>query len=115
MRVRHLSSLLSSLLLATTLVVDCQAAPPQGTWVNLAPDGRLIFARDSLGNRVPDFGDTGYKAGREPIPEAPVKVTLSRVDGDGRAVIQAAISQVAAMPADANGIRGAILLTAGEY
>jgi autotransporter-associated beta strand protein len=115
MRVRPFSSPLLPLLFAIALVVECQAAPPQGTWVNLAPDGRLIYARDSLGNRVPDFGDTGYKAEREPIPEAPVKVTLSPVDGDDRVAIQAAISQVAAMPADANGIRGAILLTAGEY
>ncbi|WP_367870756.1 hypothetical protein [Luteolibacter sp. Populi] len=91
------------------------AAPPQGTWVNLAEDGRLLYTRDALGNRVPDFGDCGYMAGRTPIPEAPVKVTLKPADGDDRAAIQAAISQVAAMPMDANGIRGAVLLTAGEY
>jgi hypothetical protein len=91
------------------------AAPPQGTWVNLAADGRLLYTRDSLGNRVPDFGDCGYKAGREAIPEAPVKVTLGPADGDDRAMIQAAIDQVGTMPVDANGIRGAVLLTAGEY
>lgn len=35
--------------------------------------------------------------------------------GDDRGTIQTAIDQVGAMPADANGTRGAILLTAGEY
>ncbi|MFD0893871.1 DNRLRE domain-containing protein [Luteolibacter ambystomatis] len=107
---RSAQALLLCLSLATA-----RAAPPQGTWVNLAADGRLLYARDSLGNRVPDFGDCGYKAGREAIPEAAVKVTLNPADGDDRARIQTAIDQVAAMPMDANGIRGAVLLTAGEY
>lgn len=107
--------LLASATLAMALPREGQAAPPQGSWVNLAADGRLLYARDSLGNRIPDFGDCGYKAGREAIPEAPVKVTLSPADGDDRAMIQAAIDQVGAMPMDANGIRGAILLTSGEY
>jgi hypothetical protein len=101
--------------LAMAFTGEGRAAPPQGGWVNLATDGRLLYTRDSLGNRVPDFGDCGYKAGREAIPEAAVKVTLSPGEGDDRAKIQAAIDQVGAMPADANGIRGAILLTAGEY
>lgn len=98
-----------------TAAIVAQAAPPQGTWVNLAADGRLLYSRDALGNRVPDFGDCGYEAGRTAIPEAPVKVTLDPADGDDCARIQAAIDQVAAMPMDASGIRGAVLLTAGEY
>jgi len=36
-------------------------------------------------------------------------------DGDDRARIQAAIDQVSSMSPDANGYRGAVLLTAGEY
>lgn len=91
------------------------AAPPQGTWVQLAADGRLLYARDSLGNRIPDFGDCGYMAGRGPIPEVPVKVTVNPGEGDDRAAIQAAIDKVAAMPMDANGIRGAVMLSTGEY
>jgi hypothetical protein len=102
-------------MLVMALTGESHAAPPQGEWVNLAADGRLLYARDSLGNRVPDFGDCGYEAGREAIPEAPVRVTLSPGDGDDRAMIQKAVDQVGAMPADANGIRGAILLTSGEY
>ncbi len=91
------------------------AAPPQGTWVNLAADGRLLYARDALGNRIPDFGDCGYKAGRAAIPEVPVKATVNPGEGDDGAAIQTAIDKVSAMPPDANGIRGAVMLSAGEY
>lgn len=104
-----------AILLALAFPAELRAAPPQGTWVNLAADGRLLYTRDSLGNRVPDFGNCGYKAGRLPIPQAPVKVTVNPGEGDDRAAIEAAIDQVAAMPMDANGIRGAVVLTAGEY
>lgn len=90
-------------------------APPQGAWVNLASDGRLLYQRDALGNRVPDFGDCGYRAGREAIPTVPVRVTVGPVDGDDRASLQAAIDQVSALPRDASGFRGAVLLRAGEY
>ena len=68
---------LASVPLAIALPGKIRAAPPQGTWVNLAADGRPLYARNSPGNRVPDFGDCGYKAGREAIPEAPVKAALN--------------------------------------
>lgn len=102
----------SILLLMTASAV---AQPPQGAWVQLAEDGRLLYRRDTLGDRLPDFAMCGYKGGAESIPEAPVRVVLSPGAGDDRTLIQNAINQVAAMTPDANGIRGAILLTAGEY
>lgn len=91
------------------------AQPPQGVWVQLADDGRLLYQRDALGNRLPDFGRCGYKAGMEAIPDAPVRVTVNPAAGDDRAAIQAAINQVAALTPDANGIRGAVLLAPGEF
>jgi hyaluronate lyase len=87
----------------------------QGSWVNLADDGRLLYKRDDLGNRIPDFTACGYKAGKEGIPYVPTRVVVKPGDGDDRALIQAAIDRVAAMTPDANGFRGAVLLTAGEY
>ncbi|NBQ56315.1 MAG: hypothetical protein EBU36_06690, partial [Verrucomicrobia bacterium] len=87
----------------------------QGSWVNLADDGRLLYKRDNLGNRIPDFTACGYKAGKEGIPYVPTRVVVIPGDGDDRARIQAAIDRVAAMTPDANGFRGAVLLTAGEY
>ncbi|WP_052573558.1 hypothetical protein [Haloferula sp. BvORR071] len=97
------------------LIAKVHAAPPQSSWVNLAADGRLLYTRDALGNRIPDFGDCGYMAGRVPIPEVPVKATVKPGEGDDRAAIQAAIDQVSALPLDAKGIRGAVLLSSGEY
>ena len=87
----------------------------QGSWVNLAEDGRLLYKRDNLGNRIPDFTACGYKAGKEGIPYVPTRVVVKPGDGDDRALIQAAIDRVAAMTPDADGFRGAVLLTAGEY
>lgn len=77
--------------------------------------GGLTYTPDEQGNVIPDFSHVGYKMGDEAIPDIPVKVTVSPVDGDDGATIQAAIDQVAAMTADANGFRGAVLLTAGTY
>ena len=84
-------------------------------WVLPGASGRMICQPDALGNRVLDYSGVGYKGGTVPIPEVPVKVTISPVAGDDGASIQAAINTVKALPLDANGFRGAILLTAGEY
>src|SRR6186997_3072715 len=93
-----------ALVLLSATSMRAQTAPPQGAWVNLASDGRLLYTRDALGNRVLDFGDCGYKAGREPIPVVPVKVTLTPDSNttDDTARIQAAIDQVEALTPDAN-------------
>lgn len=91
------------------------SAPRQGTWVTLADDGRLLYQLDELGNRILDYSGCGYLGGKEGIPQVPTRVVVKPGDGDDRARIQAAIDQVSAMSPDANGYRGAVLLTAGEY
>jgi autotransporter-associated beta strand protein len=84
-------------------------------------DGRLIYAPNVQGDRIPDFSQVGYKTGNVPLPNTPggvsvpVKRTLSPGTGDQTSVIQQAIDQVEAMTPDANGFRGAVLLTAGNY
>jgi hypothetical protein len=84
-------------------------------------DGNLIYAPDARGNRVEDFSMVGYQTGVVPLPDTaggvgvPVRVTLSPTSGDQTSRIQAAINQVSALPLDANGFRGAVLLQAGEY
>jgi len=78
-------------------------------------DGHLIYRPDAEGDRIPDFSDVGYRAGREAIPDVPVVVTVSAGDGDDTARVQAAIDQVAAMPPGAGGFRGAVLLERGHY
>ncbi len=49
------------------------------------------------------------------IPDAPVRVVVSPVKSDNGPRIQAALDYVARLPADARGIRGAVLLPVGRY
>ena len=83
--------------------------------------GRLLHPLDALGNRIADFSMAGYRNGNEPIPDVTVAIDPSRVvnvspiAGDDMATIQAAIDQVGAMPIDADGFRGVVQLSAGEF
>ncbi|MCX7009456.1 MAG: hypothetical protein NTY53_19805 [Kiritimatiellaeota bacterium] len=95
----------------------CCAAPPATTesWVRVGADGKLIYRADARGNRIPDFSNVGYRGGGVALPDVPVKVTVEPGEGDAGARIQAALDQVAKLPADANGRRGAVLLKKGRY
>jgi GEVED domain len=83
--------------------------------------GRLLHPLDDQGNRILDFSTAGYRNGNVPLPDVAATipaaniVTVSPGAGDDLAAIQAAIAQVAAMPRAANGYRGAVQLTAGEF
>ena len=76
---------------------------------------KLTYMSDAEGNRIPDFSYAGYKNGETEIPDVPVVKTIAPIAGDNTQHIQSAIDQVGAMPLDANGIRGALLLAAGTY
>ena len=77
---------------------------------------KLVYAPDSLGNRIPDFSFCGYKASEMPIPtDIPVKVVVPVVKGDATLRIQSALDYVGSLPTDANGFRGAVLLQKGTY
>jgi len=89
--------------------------PPTTTLVYPGTDGRLVYIADSLGNKIPDFSNAGYKGGGVPIPYVAIKATLWPVPGDNSANIQAAIDKVSALPLDASGFRGAVLLKMGFY
>jgi hypothetical protein len=62
-----------------------------------------------------DFSQAGYGGGGVRLPVAPVAVTLAPSGGDDTPAIQAAIDRVSAMPPDARGFRGAVLLHPGHY
>jgi autotransporter-associated beta strand protein len=103
-------------LLALLLAVGWARADTNlSVWVFPGVSGRMLHQPDAMGNRILDFTAAGYRGGTVRIPEVPVKVTISPVTGDDGASIQAAINQVKALPLDANGFRGAVLLTSGEY
>lgn len=92
------------------------AAPKkQSAIVSTGPDGRLVYDADDRGNRVPDFSTCGYAGGDRPVPDAPVKIVVAPVAGDETTRIQRAIDYVGGLPADGNGIRGAILLLKGRH
>jgi len=74
-----------------------------------------VQAADERGNRIPDFSHCGYMGQKEPVPDVPVRVVVSPARGDNTQRIQTAIDYVAGLPADAGGIRGAVLLLKGRY
>src|SRR6266542_3108651 len=81
----------------------------------LGSDGKLGYRPYTNGDTIPDFSRAGYGGGGVALPVLPARKTVSPVTGDAGAVIQSAIDEVSALPLDANGFRGAVLLTAGTY
>jgi len=84
-------------------------------------DGRLVYetyaneGQTNSVNIIPDFSHCGYMGGGVAIPNVPVATTLSPRDGDDTQMMQDAINDVSSLSPDANGFRGAVLLTAGRY
>src|SRR5262245_41512506 len=84
-------------------------------WVYPGADGHLLYKPLPPGDHIEDYSTSGFMGGTVPIPDVPVRATVSPVAGDDTATIQAAIDSVAAMPLDASGFRGAVLLNPGTY
>ncbi len=55
-------------------------------------DGHMLYQPQPLGDHIQDYSTAGYKGGTVPIPDVPVKVTISPVAGDDTANIQNAIN-----------------------
>jgi len=83
--------------------------------ISQGKDGTLVYSPDDHGNRLPDFSTCGYAGGDRQIPDVPVRVVVSPIDGDETVRIQKAIDYVSSLPADTNGIRGAVLLLKGRH
>lgn len=82
---------------------------------HLDASGKLIYEKDSLGNRLPDFSYVGYHSGEKSIPKVPVLMTLEAKQDDNTAHIQNALDELGEISPDKNGIRGALLLKKGIY
>ena len=78
-------------------------------------DGRLCYVPDERGNTIPDFSHVGYEYGDVPLPDVPVMIDISPVNGNARALIQSAIDSLACLPLRSDGYRGAVLLKKGKY
>jgi hypothetical protein len=88
----------------------------ESRFVSFSKDGSPIYLPDSKGNIIPDFSRVGYAAGDKPVPVLPVvkKISPTGTEND-ETLIQSAIDELSKKPLDANGYRGAILLSKGIY
>jgi hypothetical protein len=92
------------------------ASAATSEWARPGADGRLIYRADARGNTIPDFSRAGYSGGGVRLPVAPVALALApQPEGDDGARIQAALDEAGRHPADARGLRGAVLLRRGAY
>src|ERR1700749_375312 len=106
---------LATVLLPLFSIAQKKTKPPEPPPPVTAKGGHLVYTPDERGDRIPDFSYCGYKGGDMPIPDVPVRITAPLKDGDAGFRIQAALDYVAGLPADAQGIRGAVLLEKGTY
>ena len=108
-------------LIAIIIVLPCaltaqkKTKPPEPPPPVAARGGHLAYAPDEKGDRIPDFSYAGYKNGDIPLPDVQARVTVPLRGGDATFRIQAALDYVGGLPADQNGIRGAVLLEKGAY
>ncbi|WP_242691731.1 hypothetical protein [Desertivirga arenae] len=90
--------------------------PWESSLVTVMQDGQLKYNADGKGNTIPDFSHVGYHHGEIEIPDVRiVKSVNAAATGSSDEIIQHAINEVAKMPLDKNGFRGAILLRKGQY
>jgi hypothetical protein len=94
---------------------DAQDLLPATSLVYPGVDGKLVYVADSLGNKIPDFSNAGYKGGGIAIPHVQIKAIVWPVPGDNAEHLQKIIDSVSALLPDGSGFRGTILLKMGEY
>jgi hypothetical protein len=97
------------------IICPLRAAQRPPALISQGLDSRLAYDADERGNRVPDFSAAGYAGGERDIPDASVRIVVAPVPGDATARIQGAIDYVGGLPADTNGLRGAVLLLKGRH
>jgi len=79
-------------------------------------NGKLVYYPDSRGDRIPDFSKVGYHKGVVEIPDVGIVKTIAAPEkGDAQELIQNTIDEVAKIPLNKSGFRGAILLKKGIY
>ena len=92
-----------------------QDIPPTTSLVYPGADGKLVYVTDSLGNKIPDFSNAGYKGGGVPIPHVQIKATVWPMPGDNSERLQKVIDSISSLPPDGSGFRGTVLLKIGQY
>lgn len=102
-------------LMHTPLFAQDKKKPVKPTPPLVYSKGKIEYNAAPNGDRIPDYSYCGYMASEKAIPDAAVKVVIPVKPGDATLRIQSALDYVATLPADANGIRGAVLLNKGAY
>ncbi|HEY4415496.1 MAG TPA: pectate lyase, partial [Verrucomicrobiae bacterium] len=97
------------------LALAAAAAPKKLSPIISYGHGGLVYDLDVNSNRVPDFSTCGYMGGDRRIPTARVVVVVSPQAGDETMRIQKALNYAGNLPADVNGLRGAVLLLKGRH
>lgn len=110
-----ISLIVTGAICINSFLLNGQDIPPTTSLVYPGINGNLIYVADSMGNKIPDFSNAGYKGGGIPIPYVPIKETVWPAPGDNADIIQSAIDRVAALPIGDGGFRGAVLLKMGTY
>lgn len=99
------------------LSVMGQGSIGKSQWIYPDASGKLVYKTTKKGDRIIDFSHAGYKGGGVSLPYIPAKLTVHPL-GEGEDCtdyIQKAIDMVSALPQDANGFRGAVMLAPGRY
>ncbi|TMC15806.1 MAG: hypothetical protein E6J34_20975 [Chloroflexi bacterium] len=85
------------------------------SWLQIV-NGQLVYGQDAQGNKIPDFSSVGYGGGGVPLPNVATRFTLNpQSTGDDTSRIQQALDQAGKLTPNGQGIRGAVMLTAGTY
>lgn len=111
----RINSVLLAFILLSMLVPRILAQQSKYNFVKLAKDGSLTYIPDANGNVIPDFSAVGYHQGYKEVPRVKVIKELIPNGVNDQQKIQEAINEVAKMPLNKDGIRGAILLKKGSY
>jgi hypothetical protein len=99
---------------AAVLVFSAGTLLAQSKWVQLGPDGKLVYAHSPQGDRIVDFSYAGYRGGGVALPGVKAIKLVTPSDGDDSAAIQAAIDEVSKQPLK-DGHRGAVVLGPGVF
>ena len=99
---------------ALLFLLSAGAATAQSKWVQLGPDGKLVYAHSPQGDRLVDFSYAGYRGGGVALPEVKIVKSVAPSGGDDSAAIQKAIDDVSRLPL-VDGQRGAVQLAPGVF
>jgi hypothetical protein len=91
------------------------AASGQSIIAYIGDNGKLNYVPDYKGNQIIDFSNSGYQGGGVKLPDVKAAIVVNPGEGDDTARIQEAIDYVSKLPLNAEGFRGAVVLSRGTF